>query len=381
MNRVAISDRIVPAADALTSTARWLTASPRYHDPRGLPRPRRTLRLPQPELSEVRTDDGVALRLTRYRGTGAPVMLSHCIGVSSRMYLADTQPTTLTEYLHERGYDVWLLDHRLSIELPASERQSTMDDLAVRDYPAAVAAIRAATAADGVHVVAHGVGSSTFTMALLAGLEGVRSAVVSQVSTHLRVPLLNRLKTESRSSTVMSRAGMETMTTYTDAAASLPGRALDRSLRLYPIARDERCLSPVCHRITVLYGELYEHAQVGDATHEALHELFGVANLTALRQLELIIRRGHLVDASGAEAYLPHVERLALPLTLIHGSANECVLPKATELTFDVLTRSNDPSLYRRHLIEGYGHVDCMIGEHADRDVFPHILDHLRRAG
>jgi len=158
-------------------------------------------------------------------------------------------------------------------------------------------------------------------------------------------------------------------------------RVFDRAVRTYPIAPAERCLNPVCHRITMMFGELYKHAKTGEATHAVLHEMFGVANLTALRQLERIIRRGHLVNAAGAEAYLPHGERLALPLTLIHGGANECVLPRATELTFDLLTRSNDPRLYQRHLIEGYGHVDCMIGEHADRDVFPHILAHLERAG
>jgi len=378
-----VIEAVRPVANGLAETVRWLVAAPRYYDPRRPDRPRRTLRLPVPEVYEVRTDDGVALRLTRYRpvgGSGAPVMLSHCIGVSSRMYLSDTQPTTLTEYLHERGYDVWLLDHRLSIELTASQQASAMDDVALRDYPAAIAAVREATGADGVHVVAHGVGSSTFTMALLAGLEGVRSAVCSQVSTHLRVPILNRLKTESRSSTLMARLGQSTMTTYTDATSSLPARAIDRAVRLYPIAIDERCLNPVCHRITAVFGELYEHAQVGHATHEVLHELFGVANLRALQQLERIIRRGHLVDEHGAEAYLPHVERLALRLTLIHGAANECVLPRATELTFDLLTRSNDPALYQRHLIPGYGHVDCMLGEHADRDVFPHILAHLERA-
>ncbi|MEX2376010.1 MAG: glucose-methanol-choline oxidoreductase, partial [Dehalococcoidia bacterium] len=256
---IVIGTAVRPVADGVAATARWLLAPSRYHDPRHPDRTRRPLRLPAAETHEVRTDDGVALRLARFRGAGAPVMLSHCIGVSSRMYLSDTQPTTLTEYLHERGYDVWLLDHRLSIELPASGQQSKMDDLARFDYPAAIAAIREVTHADGIHIVAHGVGSSTFTMALLAGLQGVRSAVCSQVSTHLRVPFLNRLKTETRSSTVMARLGRDSMTTYTDATASSPARAFDRAARLYPIALDERCLNPVCHRITMMYGELYEH--------------------------------------------------------------------------------------------------------------------------
>ncbi len=38
------------------------------------------------DLHPVRTDDGVELLLTRYQGgEKGPVVLSHCIGVSSRM--------------------------------------------------------------------------------------------------------------------------------------------------------------------------------------------------------------------------------------------------------------------------------------------------------
>jgi len=106
MTPAPVREAIDGAVEGVTSTAAWLRAPAQRHDPAAPDRPRRTLRLPAPEERGVRTDDGVALRLIRYRGEGDPVMLSHCIGVSSRMYLSDTQPTTLTEYLHERGYDV-----------------------------------------------------------------------------------------------------------------------------------------------------------------------------------------------------------------------------------------------------------------------------------
>jgi len=293
------------------------------------------------------------------------------------MYLVDAQETTLTEFLFERGFDVWLVDHRLSIELRASLLRSSMDDVATRDYPAAVDAVRRIAGSESVQVVAHGVGSSTFTMAILAGLQGVRSAVCSQVSTHLDVPLLNRLKTYGRSSELMSALGMSAVTAYTDAESPWTTRALDRVVRLYPIARGERCLSPVCHRVSMIYGELYEHDQLGEV-HERLHELFGVANLGLLSQLGAMSRAGHVVDARGGDVYLPHLQRMAIPILLLHGTDNQCVLPRSTQKTLEILSRTNGPDLYRRHEIQGYGHVDCMIGEHADRDVFPLIEDHLR---
>ena len=32
---------------------------------------------------------------------------------------------------------------------------------------------------------------------------------------------------------------------------------------------------------------------------------------------------------------------------------------------------------YTRRLIDGYGHIDCILGRNAVVDVFPHILAHL----
>jgi cholesterol oxidase len=133
-------------------------------------------------------DDGVRLRLARHRGgSRGPVMLVHCIGVSSGMYTLDSIGTNLRDYLVDAGYDVWLLDFRFSIRLPEAARPHSFDDVARRDYPAAVRAVRSATGRD-VQVVAHGVGASTLTMALLAGVQGVKSAVCSQVSTDLVLP-------------------------------------------------------------------------------------------------------------------------------------------------------------------------------------------------
>lgn len=322
--------------------------------------------------------DGVALRLTRYRGGDrGPVMLVHCIGVSSAMYSLDTVETNLLEFLCEAGYDVWLLDFRFSILLPDAAVPHCFDDVACRDYPAAVAAVLRLTGRPSLQVVAHGVGSSTLTMALLAGLTGVRAAVCSQVSTHLELPLLSRAKAALRLTTLAAAAGITTMTADVAAAPNLKDEIYDHLLRLHPIDAEERCDSAVCRRITVMYGELYQHAQLSAATHATLDELFGVVSVRAFSHLARLGRTGHLVNESGDEVYLPHLARLALPILFVHGEKNECVLPRATEITLERLTQANGPSWYSRTVIPEYGHVDCIIGQHASRDVYPHILAHL----
>jgi cholesterol oxidase len=326
----------------------------------------------------VIADDGVALRLARYRGgERGPVMLVHCIGVSSEMYSLDTVETNLLEYLYEAGYDVWLLDFRFSILLPDAAVPHCFDDVATRDYPAAVAAVLRLTGRPSLQVVAHGVGSSTLTMALLSGLTGVRAAVCSQVSTHLELPLLSRAKAALRLTTLAEAAGITTMTADVSDAPDLKEELYDHLLRLHPVDDEERCDSAVCRRITVMYGELYQHAQLSPATHASLDELFGVVSVRAFGQLSALGRAGHLVNERGEEAYLPHLERLALPILFVHGEKNECVLPRATEITIETLTDTNGASWYSRTVIPEYGHVDCIIGEHASRDVYPKILAHL----
>ena len=348
------------------------------HNPDDPPRQKRQLRVGTPQVHWFKTRDGVRLRLTRYQGGDkGPVMVVHCIGVSSLMYAIDTIETNLLEYLYKKGFDVWLLDFRFSIELPVSSSQSKFDDVATKDYPAAVAKVREVTNAETIQIVAHGVGSSTFTMAMLAGLQGVRSAVCSQVSTHLFVPLLNRLKTGFYMPSLLSAIGFSTLTAYVDAHANWLNKLYNKSLNFYPIPREERCNSAVCHRITAMYGHLYEHAQLNQETHNVLHEMFGLVNLTAFRQLALISRKGYLVNAQGANVYLPNLERLAIPIAFLHGTDNACVLPKSTEITYQLLSEKNGSQLYSHHNIPQYGHVDCMFGKNAFRDVYPLILQHL----
>jgi len=326
----------------------------------------------------VQTPDDLEIRLTRHRGGGkGPVLLSHCIGVSSRMYSTDLVPQNLLEFLYERGYDVWLLDFRFSIDLPTAEAPHSMDAVARYDYPTAVRAVRETTGAESIQVVAHGVGASTLTMALLSGLEGVRSAVFSQVSTDLLVAPLAQLAARLRVNQALSLLGCSSISPDVSSPPSLQDRLVNWVLSPAPLPEDEACANPVCHRITTIYGLMWEHERIHPAVHDRLGSLFGPANLEGLSQLSLLARRGHLVRRDGAEVYLPHLERMALPATFLHGSDNMCVLPKSTALTLHRLREANDPSLYRRRVIPGYGHIDCILGESAPQDVYPHILEHL----
>jgi cholesterol oxidase len=164
-----------------------------------------------------------------------------------------------------------------------------------------------------------------------------------------------------------------------DAHADWKDRLFDDALRLYPVADDEECRSPVCHRITFLYALLYEHRQLDQRIHDNLHELFGVGNIKTFEHLALMVRKKRLVNHAGDDVYLPHIDRLRLPICFIHGAENQCYLPESTKITYDRLRARYGDDLYTRRVIEGYGHIDCIFGKNAARDVYPFILEHLDR--
>jgi len=350
-------------------------------DPSAPPRQKRPLRVDAPTVYTFPAKDGVALRLTRYQGgSKGPVILSHGLGVSSLIFSVDTIDTNLLEYLFANGYDVWLLDFRDSIALPASSSEWTGDDVANNDYPAAVDFVRQQTGAKDVQMVVHCWGSTTFFMSMLAGLQGVRSVVASQIATHFVVPTMNKIRTGLHLPEFLDKIGVKSLTAYVDSHADWWNRLYDDSLRVYPVPLDNLCNNPVCHRITFMYALLYEHAQLNQSTHEnALHEMFGIANIKSFDQISLMTRKGHIVAADGSEAYLPHLDRLAVPITFIHGGSNACFLPESTQITYDTLCKANGSSLYSRHVVPNYGHIDCIYGKNAANDIYPLMLDHLEQ--
>jgi cholesterol oxidase len=75
--------------------------------------------------------------------------------------------------------------------------------------------------------------------------------------------------------------------------------------------------------------------------------------------------------------YFDHPEHLAIPLRIIHGAENACYSPTGTKKTIAWLREHNDPDLYSHVVIPDFGHIDCIFGERAVTEVYPHILAHL----
>jgi cholesterol oxidase len=337
-------------------------------DPEAPPRKKRELRVVEPEVEQVATADGAAIRLTRYAGDGDAVLLVHGLGSSSGIFRADTIDTNLVEYLASFGYDVWTLDTRGSFELPSALGEWTLDDLAASDVPVAVARIREVTGAAGVAVVAEGAGALASLGSVLAGTPGIASVVAIGTGTHVQLPKGRNLGRGIDDDLSLDRAD------------SLGGRVADRFLKLQRVQKEERCASAVCRRATHVYGLLYEHDKLNRATHESLHELLALPSRTAIAHLAAIAKRGRLVAADGSDVYLSNLPRLTVPVTLVHGDESEAFLAEGARMSAAALREAVDPELVALHVVPDYGHLDLVIGKDAAVDVYPLVVEHLERA-
>jgi cholesterol oxidase len=353
----------------------------------------RRLRLPAPEprwcdgagrwhegdWNEADDPDGTGwLRLVRYEGgRRGPVLLAAGFGMPATSFLVDTVGTNLAEHLFEAGYDVWLFDYRASIDLPSARKRFTLDDIARRDWPEAVAEVRRVTGAGSVQALGHCVGSASLMMALADGLQDVRSAVCMQFTMHPVTSHLNTFKATLRIDRLLARVGLDTVQPQT--GITIPNSLLDLGLRAAPMPRAERCGKTLCRWINAIYGCTHAHEQLDDATHEELDDMFGVGNLSALAHLGTIMNRRLVVDADGREVYTRHPERLELPILLVQGDRNHIFRPAGSMRTLRWLQTANEPSLYERAVLPGYAHLDALIGRDADRHVFPVLTQHLDR--
>ncbi|MEX2583447.1 MAG: alpha/beta fold hydrolase [Gemmatimonadota bacterium] len=327
----------------------------------------------------VMTEDRVTIYLRRFansdvrdRPTGDPVILAPGFASSTFCYVA-TSPYSkrnFTEYLVEQGYDVWLLDYRSSELSPGSGTQFTLDEIARYDFPAAVRKVYEESGGQKVRVLGHCMASAALLMALLRGwLDSrmVRSAVCSQVFLFFDAPLANKVKNYLRLPDALYFLRFwPTLTSNVEGKGNLPTRMLDGLLRLYP--SHERCHSPICRRILLLYGEVCRHDQLDPVMHAALPDMFNRSNLSTLIHIGRVIRNRKVVDSAGRDVYVQpdNAKRIDVPVTLVQGGRNGIFLRSGGRDTYQWLKSHEHPdrSVFYYEEFEEYGHLDVFIGRH-----------------
>ena len=344
----------------------------------------RRLRAPTPEAVTLPLEEGFSIQLTRYQGgSRGPVILAPGFTVKASSFAIDTVEQNLVEYLCAQEFDVWLFDYRASPDSGSAILPFTIDDIARQDGPVAVAHVLQAMGAPSVQVMAHCVGSMSLLMALLQGLQGVRSVISSALTLNPVTNWLAYLKVDLNLVQLM-----EQVSSFDGGFNIVPGRpgvdanvdhAVDGVAWNVPVPDGEQCKNPVCHRIFSIFGPSYTHAQLNEATHNAMMEMFGLIAIPPFEQLALIMQREQVVDAQGGDTYLQpeQLKRLALPISFITGGLNQIFDPETIVRTHEWLGAANGAQYYDMHIFDDYAHMDMFIGRNAARDVFPHLLARL----
>ncbi len=321
-------------------------------------------------------DDGTELILTNVRGdrepTRGPVLLTHGSGVSSAIFHRFTGP------LADAGWDVWLLDWRGSTAVAPNEW--TLDQVARYDHPAAVRTVLAETGATRLGAVVHCQGSTSFMMALAAGLLPEVDTVVSNaVSLHPVVPSWSEFKLRF-AVPVVSR-----LLTYLDPQwGRVPPRALTpRVLTALTRAAHRECDNTVCRLVSFTYGSggpaLWRHENLSAEMHdEFIVREFGAVPLSFFRHIGRSVRAGRLVSELPGlpRDHAAEAPRTDARIVLLAGEHNRCFLPDSQRRTFEFLER-HAPGRHALHILPGYSHLDPFLGRDAHRDVLPLILDEL----
>ncbi|MEL6572957.1 MAG: alpha/beta fold hydrolase [Pseudomonadota bacterium] len=358
------------------------------------------------------------LKLTRYQGgTKGPVLVAAGFGAIAKTFATPTVEQNFVEALVADGFDVWLFDYRGSGDLPASMSKFDMDDVATRDFPAAIDMIlKERDDCNDVQVVVHCVGSLLFFMAMLAGESRVRSVVSSQLGPHtiinwfkyaqadghiadyfehglpksmwplvemmhLGEPVTKALKegfdevNPSARKTEMSEPG----TPFKDDKPMSVEQFIDGLIWDVPNFAPTVCNSPTCHRINFFFGPTYQHEQLNQATHDAIMDMFGKMSPAPFPQIARCFEVGHAVSNSQDIAYMDHPEQLRMPIHFIVGAKNPLMVPECSLRTIAWLKETNVDldHLYTREVYQEYGHIDCFIGRDAWKDIFPDIVKKL----
>lgn len=396
----------------------WSFRAPEYErfDPdrarRRLPQPLAGLQFERQEVpvppDPEKTAKGIVrapivLPLSHYSDPGAggkrgPVLLFHGFGASGAQYAHPKMERNLVRHLAEAGFDVWVAELRTSIALPSSWNQWTLDEIAKEDIPAIVDHVLNVTKHAQLDVVAHCIGSAMFCTAALAGtLAGkIRRAALLQVGPLIELSTGNRFRGHL-AATMRRYMLADHVESSVDDRADAMNVLLDRVLSTYPYPDSEIAhhrLSPPCkahthlancNRAAGIFGRLIQHEKVAPEMLDALGDLLGQTNLKTFEQTVQYAFYERLTDYEAVNVYVTdeNVRRhFNFPVLFLHGEKNDVFHPLTTERSQRLLKSVFGPSHpAERIMLDGYGHLDPLIGRASEQDVFEPISLFLRCSG
>ncbi|KAL0543664.1 hypothetical protein IC582_018765 [Cucumis melo] len=341
---------------------------------------------------EITTEDGITISCTKFSCAQYPsrvregkqrnpVILIN--GYSTESYYLPTEPIDLARTLLGEGHDVWLLQSRLHPLNPSND--FTIADVGRFDIPAAINKI---LEMDGscrkVHVVAHCVGGLASHISLMGGHVSsscVASLSCTNSSMFFVLTLLSMVKMWLPVVPIsMAILGKNKILPLLG-TSSISRRHQLLKLIAYLLPRYERCTCNECEVFSGIFGNTFWHENVSPSVHHWLNkESSTVLPMAAFPHLRKICKAGFIVDDKGNNNYLIHPERMAFPTLYISGGRSLLVSPLTSFLANKYMKLHQPKFRHERVVVNGYGHSDLLIGEKSCKEVFPHIVSHIKLA-
>ncbi len=323
------------------------------------------------------------------------IVLVHGLAQGSRIFTTPSQKNNMATYFYQQGYNVWTIDYRLSNLLHKSAAYGgwAIDEIAEFDLTQAISFIHQKVGKP-LHIFAHCVGATAATMAILKGWlteEQISSVTFNAIQPWIIPSAMNRTKAKFGSviedwiddtllDPIPSKQD-QTAVHLIDRLAFTVARLDEEAGDIHSPPGGHDLEQGICDRMTFLYGRMWRHKNLDDATHQEFKTLLGPAPGDVYRHLFYFAKRHHLTNKHGDNVYLKHDNILRfrnIKTLFIHGEYSEVFNPYSATVSAVQFKEVLPQSDIRLKRIPDYGHMDIIFAHHAARDVFPYIASFIK---
>ena len=343
------------------------------------------------ETITFNTEDDLGLSFERFTRAECDdvVMIAHGLTTSTDMFIMP-EHYNLVSYLLDNGFtDVWSLDFRMSNRhsYNLTRHRMTMDDIALFDYPAAIATMRERIGDRRIHVICHCLGSVSFTMSLFGkAVDGIASTIANSVALTPRVPRWSHLKLYAAPPFVEYVLGYP----YLNPLWSYdPGISTGKIFSKINSRFHRECNVPACHMLSLMWGSghpaLYSHENLLEVTHRRGGDLYGGTSMNYYRHVRKMVRAGRAVKYDPGDRkydrlpddYFQYAREIETPVLFMTGEANR-VFTDSNVYCYQKLEELV-PGRHELHVFPNYGHQDVFMGKTNHIDIFPRLLEFLNK--
>jgi len=328
---------------------------------------------PLPREAEVhrpRTPDGWELEMVRYaarpEAKGRPVLLCHGINANGRNMDLDARHS-MARWFAAHGREAWTVSLRPAGAYygagggskPLSKPGFSLDDLMEKDLPTAVDYVRKVTGAPRIDFIGHSLGGIVAYGYLGRGGQGIGAATIlaSPMRLDLGGPvdlLLPQLAGMLSPGWVLPLKGVDAM--GAPMADLFPGSP--QELLLFNPENTSR------ESMKRLMVEGLEDVSAG-----------------VLQQLATMLETGELKSRDGTVDYRLALGSVTTPVLVVAGKRDRLATVPAVKAGYQALGGPKEWILMgvENGARADYGHMDLVIGERADTELWPAVLDFFER--